>query len=205
VAVEECYDTGEYERVYNLKVSDFHTYFVGCDEWGFSVWAHNLDACVLRGEIETLKGQRASLQIGSKEHTAATRRIQQLEAQLPQAVASARLGVPAKVSDEIARVRAAHGDNCMRSVYDLETALPGGRARPIAGQGLRHEVYHYQGKVIDPTARQYVKPAKAGVWTQKGLAEAGLKDAVDSGVFTPQQHQQFLRKLNERFPGVIED
>gem|GEM_PF-5151272 len=21
----------------------FHTYFVGCDEWGFSVWAHNAD------------------------------------------------------------------------------------------------------------------------------------------------------------------
>jgi hypothetical protein len=27
--------------VYNLRVADFHTYFVGCDEWGFSVWAHN--------------------------------------------------------------------------------------------------------------------------------------------------------------------
>src|SRR5262249_40806908 len=25
--------------------ADFHTYFVGCDEWGFSVWVHN--ACAL--------------------------------------------------------------------------------------------------------------------------------------------------------------
>jgi hypothetical protein len=27
--------------VYNLRVSDYHTYFVGCLDWGFSVWAHN--------------------------------------------------------------------------------------------------------------------------------------------------------------------
>jgi hypothetical protein len=40
-AVEDLLDTGEWETVYNLRVADFHTYFVGCDEWGFSVWAHN--------------------------------------------------------------------------------------------------------------------------------------------------------------------
>jgi len=37
------YDTGAEERVYNLRVAEYHTYFVGCDEWGFSVWAHNAD------------------------------------------------------------------------------------------------------------------------------------------------------------------
>jgi hypothetical protein len=41
VEVEDALDTGEYERVYNLRVADFHTYFVGCQEWGWSVWAHN--------------------------------------------------------------------------------------------------------------------------------------------------------------------
>jgi len=30
--------------VYNLRVAEHHTYFVGSREWGFSVWAHN--ACV---------------------------------------------------------------------------------------------------------------------------------------------------------------
>jgi hypothetical protein len=39
--VEEVFDTGETATVYNLRVADYHTYFVGCDEWGFSVWAHN--------------------------------------------------------------------------------------------------------------------------------------------------------------------
>jgi hypothetical protein len=44
VAVEEVYDTGEWETVYNLRISDYHTYFVGGEDWGFSVWAHNLCA-----------------------------------------------------------------------------------------------------------------------------------------------------------------
>src|SRR5262249_55972263 len=41
VEVEDLLDTGDYETVYNLRVSKYHTYFVGCEEWGFSVWAHN--------------------------------------------------------------------------------------------------------------------------------------------------------------------
>jgi hypothetical protein len=41
VAVESVRDAGEVCTVYNIRVADCHTYFVGCDEWGFSVWAHN--------------------------------------------------------------------------------------------------------------------------------------------------------------------
>lgn len=41
VVVEKVTETGNWERVYNLRVADHHTYFLGCDEWGFSVWAHN--------------------------------------------------------------------------------------------------------------------------------------------------------------------
>jgi hypothetical protein len=41
VTVEVVEDTGIWSTVYNLRVAEYHTYFVGCDEWGFSVWAHN--------------------------------------------------------------------------------------------------------------------------------------------------------------------
>jgi len=41
VTVEELYDTGEWEPVYNLRVADWHTYFVGDDNWGWAAWAHN--------------------------------------------------------------------------------------------------------------------------------------------------------------------
>jgi hypothetical protein len=40
-AVEEVERTGRVETVYNLRVQDFSTYFVGGESWGFSVWAHN--------------------------------------------------------------------------------------------------------------------------------------------------------------------
>ena len=39
--VEALNDTGKVEAVYNLRVADYHTYFIGKEHWGFSVWAHN--------------------------------------------------------------------------------------------------------------------------------------------------------------------
>ncbi len=52
-AVEDLLDTGELETVYNLRVADHHTYFVGGEDWGFWVWAHN--AC--GGIAPVLKGR----------------------------------------------------------------------------------------------------------------------------------------------------
>ncbi|HEY1190682.1 MAG TPA: polymorphic toxin-type HINT domain-containing protein, partial [Gemmata sp.] len=48
VKVEGIEDTGRIDTVYNLEVEDDHTYFVGCDEWGFSVWAHNAECVIVR-------------------------------------------------------------------------------------------------------------------------------------------------------------
>jgi Pretoxin HINT domain len=31
----------EHVPIYNIRVSDYHTYFVGGEDWGFAVWAHN--------------------------------------------------------------------------------------------------------------------------------------------------------------------
>ena len=42
VPVQECCDTGEYETVYNCRVAEYHTYFVGDATWPFSIWAHNV-------------------------------------------------------------------------------------------------------------------------------------------------------------------
>ncbi|MDY3562921.1 polymorphic toxin-type HINT domain-containing protein [Gemmata sp. JC673] len=41
VPVGEVYDTGTWEPVYNLRVADYHTYFVGEEHWGWAAWAHN--------------------------------------------------------------------------------------------------------------------------------------------------------------------
>ncbi len=39
--IDAIHSTLQIATVYNLRVADYHTYFVGCDDWGFSVWAHN--------------------------------------------------------------------------------------------------------------------------------------------------------------------
>ncbi|MBY0456346.1 MAG: hypothetical protein K2V38_03305, partial [Gemmataceae bacterium] len=41
-------DSGRVETVYNVEVDEHHTYFVGREEWGFSVWAHNADCVLVR-------------------------------------------------------------------------------------------------------------------------------------------------------------
>lgn len=40
--VEKISASEEVEPIYNLRVADHHTYFVGSESWGFAVWAHNI-------------------------------------------------------------------------------------------------------------------------------------------------------------------
>jgi len=60
--VGEVFDTGVEEHVYNMRIADYHTYFVGKRQWGFSAWAHN--ACVGHHGTprEIIKKQPAALQ-----------------------------------------------------------------------------------------------------------------------------------------------
>jgi len=57
--VEDVVDNGEVTTVYNLRVAEYHTYFVGSREWGFSAWAHNAytkeDLTQPKGEMLTLE------------------------------------------------------------------------------------------------------------------------------------------------------
>lgn len=41
VAIDEIRDIGVYETVYNIRVAEHHTYFIGDQHWGFAVWEHN--------------------------------------------------------------------------------------------------------------------------------------------------------------------
>ncbi|MEJ5277289.1 MAG: polymorphic toxin-type HINT domain-containing protein, partial [Thermogemmata sp.] len=41
VAVTALRLTGRQEKLYNLRVADYHTYFVGDTAWAFALWAHN--------------------------------------------------------------------------------------------------------------------------------------------------------------------
>ena len=48
MAVGAIRATGRYAKVYNLRVADYHTYFVGDANWSFAVWAHNSNDCISR-------------------------------------------------------------------------------------------------------------------------------------------------------------
>ena len=45
VPVESARSAREVAPVYNMRIEEYHTYFVGSAKWGFSVWVHN--ACRL--------------------------------------------------------------------------------------------------------------------------------------------------------------
>jgi hypothetical protein len=56
LAVDAIEDLGRIEWVYNLKVADYHTYFVGALKPGMSVWSHNADKCHVRSIVERKLG-----------------------------------------------------------------------------------------------------------------------------------------------------
>jgi hypothetical protein len=43
----------EAEPVYNMRIEGYHTYFVGSEYWGFSVWSHNTNECEELAEATT--------------------------------------------------------------------------------------------------------------------------------------------------------
>lgn len=49
LTVEALRSTGDVVTVYNMRVADFHTYFVGGAAWGFDVWVHNAVCSTLKG------------------------------------------------------------------------------------------------------------------------------------------------------------
>jgi hypothetical protein len=59
------------EPVYNVRVADHHTYFVGDREWGFSVWAHNLCAITRYGPTwnRRVRGSSGATVFGTSQNT----------------------------------------------------------------------------------------------------------------------------------------
>jgi len=64
IPVEDLCDSGEEVAVYNLRVADHHTYFVGTPDWGFSVWTHNLDCDGLLGQLHHVISAKIARALG---------------------------------------------------------------------------------------------------------------------------------------------
>jgi hypothetical protein len=82
----------------------------------------------------------------------------------------------------------AAGD-CETAAAALAKGLPGGCTRrwPVGAVG-HHEVYIHNGLVLDPVAAQYTTSAAV----LERVGRAGLRPALETGVFTIEQHIRFM-------------
>ncbi len=80
--------------------------------------------------------------------------------------------------------------DCENAVLCLRESLPGGASRSLSvGEIGFHQVYIYEGRVIDAVAAQYIRNAAM----LQQVEQAGLRAAMESGVFTVEEHIQFMR------------
>jgi len=65
VRVDAVEDRGEVVRVYNFRVRELQTYFVGGDDWGFAIWSHNTNGHEAGSTTLTQAQQRAISKINN--------------------------------------------------------------------------------------------------------------------------------------------
>jgi YD repeat-containing protein len=51
IPIESLSILNDITTVYNFRVADHHTYFVGGTEWGWDIWVHNAECVTLKGKI----------------------------------------------------------------------------------------------------------------------------------------------------------
>ncbi|VTR97559.1 YD repeat protein OS=Isosphaera pallida (strain ATCC 43644 / DSM 9630 / IS1B) GN=Isop_2419 PE=4 SV=1: PT-HINT [Tuwongella immobilis] len=151
--------------VYNLRVAEAHTYFVGCDEWGFSVWAHNVYKDVLDAHGNVVK-------------TAA-------EVQAEVATMFRRVGTSQRFADEMAAAYAAPGKpgNLLHAMLELEVAtLPAPAA--LAGAKPTRSAMDAAAAVRDAEARLFsmVDQTKPGIDIMGEVLPDGGLDFMLRGV-----------------------
>lgn len=117
VTVESVTDLDEVATVYNLRVSDHHTYFVGCNDWGFSVWSHNT---ICGGAVE----QAIKSELGDTASRLSTQQARLLSAMSESIAAEYRAGNYQRAEELIRRIPGLDGDAATRVVTSLRRQLP---------------------------------------------------------------------------------
>jgi hypothetical protein len=128
--IEGVADSGEVATVYNCRISDNHTYFVGAKEWSFSVWAHNAYTNTNPAEAEAalaedLGGELAQevVQAGAAENVNGDQLLGEVEVaiQAGQEQGLTQEELQAVIRNELPDLLADHATNPSTPV----TALPG--------------------------------------------------------------------------------
>jgi hypothetical protein len=64
--VQAIVATQEVATVYNVEIETHHTYFVGCLEWGFSVWAHNVGCSLTDEQLKPIAEEYARIRLAGR-------------------------------------------------------------------------------------------------------------------------------------------
>ncbi|VTS00347.1 polymorphic toxin-type HINT domain-containing protein [Tuwongella immobilis] len=140
VSVEGVHETDRRQTVYNLRVAEFHTYFVGCDEWGFSVWAHNVDcgdvwrAIGGKGEVPEAAREAVNRVTEAVNRGASKTEVRDLLKQIPDGPASNSKALPI-ADDLLTRPKTA--------APAPKPATPAAPPRSPAGRLLEDEIAHH--------------------------------------------------------------
>jgi len=150
-------DTGSWETVYNFRIADYHTYFVGCDEWGFSVWAHNI-ACT-PDQLTTATREVLS--------TATYRRNPGLRARVVDALRRNEFGEASVALQELRGIGSARAEAIIQRLRARAPAAPSAptdahtmahifdgelRTHPVTGH-VRAVGYHHEGTAANQAAQ----------------------------------------------------
>jgi RHS repeat-associated protein len=181
LAVDDLLDTGEFETVYNLRIAEFRTYFVGSREWGSSVWAHNTYVDPETGALATSprNNQIAREVEGQLRNIGFSKREARLLAKAGAAEGMNGQGLRDAINngDLATRMIASGG----RGVFDhaVQRVLPEFDGARTQGVLITNEgdVIPFQNRPRDPAYRNYESAAhadgKAAIWIRENNSSGG--------------------------------
>ncbi len=163
IAVEFVTDTGQEATVYNMRIADYHTYFVGSASWGFSVWSHNTCTTISRENGQTTIGIQNKFPAGSLE----SRQLQRFVAEWNKEILKAGGSMITRGLSLAEKAASKAWTKMMRLKYPsrfagrvvghLPDAAAGGAAVPARGMALLPSVNSYLGGLLRgiPTGTRY--------------------------------------------------
>jgi hypothetical protein len=207
VRVRGVNDGGRSVAVYNLHVDEHHTYFVGGDEWGFSVWVHNVytHKQAIKDVEEMVKAGvpgadklLAMLNGNFKASAKAGYRFQaQRAAQYYRQGLLGSVEAAANASRNPPRI-----DIVLKDGLRIETKAWGKFKSPEALEAISKKPGYGAQLAADLAQRQNKQLAQLSKEVRDYLAAPGSSLHVEFNKVIPSQVEQLLKQLKVQFPNL---
>ena len=161
--VEQVVETENIKIVYNMRVQRSHTYFVGNDDWGFALWAHNSCTEIVTKNGKTVLRLLNKYDIGSPEYRQLIRFVKAWNEEIVKAGGSMTRRVLTEAEERLSSAWTKQ----MRKLYEsrftdrvvghVPDAAAGGLAVPDRAMALLPRVNSYLGGILSgiPVGTKY--------------------------------------------------